>query len=55
VGIVAAQSLVGGLGGVRRPLAFLVLAAVDLSVAPIAEHHCGLHHHHIAERYGLFT
>ena len=36
---------------------FVVLAAVDLSVSPIAEHHRGLsfHHHHIAERYGLFT
>ncbi|WP_252394145.1 low temperature requirement protein A [Candidatus Mycolicibacterium alkanivorans] len=36
---------------------FPVLAAVDLAVAPIAEHHrqTAFHHHHIAERYGLFT
>lgn len=36
---------------------FPVLAAVDLSVAPFAEHHriTTYHHAHIAERYGLFT
>ncbi|HNP13960.1 MAG TPA: low temperature requirement protein A [Mycobacterium sp.] len=58
VGIVAAQSLWVAWAVFGRPLwLFLVLAAVDLSVAPIAEHHRGLtfHHHHIAERYGLFT
>ena len=36
---------------------FPVLAVIDLSVSPIAEHHRGtaIHHRHIAERYGLFT
>jgi len=36
---------------------FPVLALVDLSVSPIAERHrpTAYHHHHIAERYGLFT
>ncbi|MCV7175041.1 low temperature requirement protein A [Mycolicibacterium sphagni] len=36
---------------------FPVLAVIDLSVSPIAEHHkvTAYHHHHIAERYGLFT
>ncbi|WP_174399189.1 low temperature requirement protein A [Mycolicibacterium sphagni] len=36
---------------------FPVLAVIDLSVSPIAEHHkvTAFHHRHIAERYGLFT
>jgi low temperature requirement protein LtrA len=36
---------------------FPVLALIDLSVSPIAEHHkvTAYHHHHIAERYSLFT
>ncbi|MCX2934351.1 low temperature requirement protein A [Mycobacterium sp. CVI_P3] len=36
---------------------FVVLTAADLSVAPLAERHrvTSYHHHHIAERYGLFT
>ena len=36
---------------------FPLLAMVDLSVSPIAERHqpTAFHHHHIAERYGLFT
>ncbi len=36
---------------------FPVLALVDLSVSPVAERHhpTAYHHHHIAERYGLFT
>jgi low temperature requirement protein LtrA len=36
---------------------FPVLAVVDLSVSPIAERYRpnAYHHHHIAERYGLFT
>ncbi|SBS78980.1 Low temperature requirement A [uncultured Mycobacterium sp.] len=36
---------------------FPVLAVIDLSVSPIAEHHrvTSFHHGHIAERYGLFT
>lgn len=36
---------------------FPVLAVVDLSVSPIAERYraTAYHHHHIAERYGLFT
>ncbi|AKK25589.1 low temperature requirement protein A [Mycobacterium sp. EPa45] len=36
---------------------FPALAVVDLSVSPIAERHraTAYHHHHIAERYGLFT
>jgi low temperature requirement protein LtrA len=36
---------------------FPVLAVVDLSVSPLAERYrpTAYHHHHIAERYGLFT
>ncbi len=36
---------------------FPVLALIDLSVSPIAERHkmTAYHHHHIAERYSLFT
>ncbi|WP_161976333.1 low temperature requirement protein A [Mycolicibacterium sp. CH28] len=58
VGIVVAQSLWvtwAVLGG--SLWWFPVLAVVDLSVSPIAQHHRAttFHHHHIAERYGLFT
>lgn len=58
VGIVVAQSLWVAWAVFGGPVwLFPVLAAADLSVAVIAEHHrvTNYHHSHIAERYGLFT
>jgi low temperature requirement protein LtrA len=58
VGIVAVQCLWVTWAVVGGPVWwFPVLAVIDLSVSPIAEHHrvTAFHHHHIAERYGLFT
>jgi low temperature requirement protein LtrA len=58
VGIVAVQILWVSWWVLHGPVWwFPVLAVIDLSVSPIAEHHrvTAFHHHHIAERYGLFT
>ncbi len=58
VGIVTVQALWVIWSVVGFPLwLFPVLAALDLAVAPFAEHHriTTYHHSHIAERYGLFT
>ena len=58
VGIVVAQSLWVAWSVFGGPLwLFVILALVDLSVSPIAERYrsTAYHHHHIAERYGLFT
>jgi low temperature requirement protein LtrA len=58
VGIVIVQSLWVTWAVLGLPVWwFPVLAAIDLSVSPIAEHHkmTAYHHHHIAERYSLFT
>ncbi len=58
VGIVVVQSLWVTWSITGGPVwLFAVLAVADLSVSPIAEHYrpTAFHHHHIAERYGLFT
>lgn len=58
VGIVIVQSLWVAWYVLDGPVWwFPVLAVIDLSVSPIAQRHhlTAFHHHHIAERYGLFT